>query len=1092
MRIIRRAAALAVGALVLGATGVAVAASSEPLNPYVVSGTKANADALARAGYDLLEGNIGGKLGIVATEKQAAALRAKGMTVEAPLGTARASTRAATGLLTDPTSGWDVFRPWNLTAAACPSNPDCDTRSLKQIYDDLAEANRDIVTRVVYGRSQNTGQELVAYKVTGKRGGKRKPTVLYNSVQHAREWIAAETNRRLFTYFVTNKHNRSTDIPGILKRTEIWFVPMVNPDGYDYTFQSKATRLWRKNLRDVNGDGQITSVDGVDPNRNWEYKWNFDLEGSSADSTSETYHGTAGASESEVAALDALTARIRPKFQIDYHSFGNLILYPEGWQVETEATDGPLFNALAGDDRNPAIPKYDPDVSAELYTVNGDITDNSLTKYGTQAVTVELEGGSGAPVGGTKDNDNAFPPGGFVFQDSESEVERVFQDNLKYALDLAKSAPDPDDPVSHLGNIAPDFVPTTFSISTGSPQVVEVNAKRALDKVRVNYRINGGKVRRSGTREFHGGERYGEPGVYYHKLRGQVRGAEAGDTVEVWFSAKGKKSNPFTYTVTSDTGNPVLILSAEDYGGNSPFQPVPGAEAQEDPPRAGVPFYLASYTQALEDNGVGYDVYDIDANGRIAPSALGVLSHYKSVVWYTGDDLYTREPTQPGGTGVSKLLDDEILAVRDFLNEGGKVLATGKTALQGAWDGFLFNPLGAPPGPFCNSNQTQGNGDADDPAEFDPVTGGLIRILQVENCVAVSNDILQYWFGAYLNITVANDIAPAAALPFVGSGGPFGATRFALNGVDSAQNQDNVYTFLTTSSILNPDTYPQFASSQAIKLDRPAAFSPPSGPGYAYSQQDDVSYKRLTKMITVPAAASASMTFKLSSDTEAEWDFVFVEARTAGGSNWTTLRDRNGNTTQDTGLSCPAFPIRAVHPQLANYMTYVPGDPADPNDDTCTPVGEPGSSGGVWHAATGNSGGFHEWDLDLTAYAGTQVELSISYFSDAAIQGLGVFVDDVAVSAAGVVVDSTSFDADLGGWVAGQPGDSAPNDNNWIQSLDIGYVDGPAVATDDTLLWGFGFEGVTDGAIRANLMKDALTYLGGGALPATPAARLRR
>ena len=69
MRIIRRAAAVAAGTLVLVAAGAAAAATSEPLNPYVVSGANANADTLARAGYDLLEGNAGGKFGIVATAK---------------------------------------------------------------------------------------------------------------------------------------------------------------------------------------------------------------------------------------------------------------------------------------------------------------------------------------------------------------------------------------------------------------------------------------------------------------------------------------------------------------------------------------------------------------------------------------------------------------------------------------------------------------------------------------------------------------------------------------------------------------------------------------------------------------------------------------------------------------------------------------------------------------------------------------------------------------------------------------------------------------------------------------------------------------
>ena len=89
-------------------------------------------------------------------------------------------------------------------------------------------------------------------------------------------------------------------------------MPVVNPDGYDYTFTSPATRLWRKNLRDNNGDGVITNVDGVDTNRNWPTKWNYDLEGASDDPADETYHGPAPASEPEVKALRALEQRIGP------------------------------------------------------------------------------------------------------------------------------------------------------------------------------------------------------------------------------------------------------------------------------------------------------------------------------------------------------------------------------------------------------------------------------------------------------------------------------------------------------------------------------------------------------------------------------------------------------------------------------------------------------------------------------------------------------------------------------------------------------------------------------------------------------------
>ncbi len=491
-------------------------------------------------------------------------------------------------------------------------------------------------------------------------------------------------------------------------------------------------------------------------------------------------------------------------------------------------------------------------------------------------------------------------------------------------------------------------------------------------------------------------------------------------------------------------------MSAEDYTGPSPAQDTSG------------PAYLATFEKALGDARVGYDVYDVDAQGRAAPTNLGVLSHYKAVVWYTGDDLYAREPGQPGGTGVSKLLDDEILNVRDYLNEGGKALINGKTALQGAWDGFLYNPLGAPPGPPCASNQSQGQGNADDPPG------------QVENCVAVSNDFLQYWLGAYIPIQAAADTDSAAALPFL-EVPPVGDLSFGLNGADSAENQDTVSTFLTTSSILKPDTYPQFKSDQAIKLDRPPAFDPPTGSGYAFSRSGDQSYRRLAKTFTVPAGAtSADLSFKLSYDTEPNWDYVFVEAHTVGQDDWTTLPDVNGHTSQDLGLSCPQIPMVELHPFVAHYETYN-GPPGGARTPRAIRPARPAS----WNAATGNSGGFQDWKVDLSAYKGKDVEVSITYITDPATHGLGAFVDDATFSVDGTAADTAGFESGLDGWtVPGAPAGSPGNSDDWEQTGSVGYVDGPGVRTDRSLFWGFGLEGVTGAAARAQLVRDAMTYLG--------------
>ncbi len=71
--------------------------------------------------------------------------------------------------------------------------------------------------------------------------------------------------------------------------------------------------------------------------------------------------------------------------------------------------------------------------------------------------------------------------------------------------------------------------------------------------------------------------------------------------------------------------------------------------------------------------------------------------------------------------------------------------------------------------------------------------------------------------------------------------------------------------------------------------------------------------------------------------------------------------------------------------------------------------------------------------MDLTAYAGGEVEVSISYASDNTVQMNGVFIDDIVVSTG---AGTTSFESDgdaLDGWTVPGPPDTSPgNDNGWI------------------------------------------------------------
>ena len=47
-------------------------------------------------------------------------------------------------------------------------------------------------------------------------------------------------------------------ITGLLQLVDVYIVPIVNPDGYEYTYAPGGDRFWRKNRRD-NGTG----CDGV-------------------------------------------------------------------------------------------------------------------------------------------------------------------------------------------------------------------------------------------------------------------------------------------------------------------------------------------------------------------------------------------------------------------------------------------------------------------------------------------------------------------------------------------------------------------------------------------------------------------------------------------------------------------------------------------------------------------------------------------------------------------------------------------------------------------------------------------------------------
>jgi Immune inhibitor A-like, MAM domain len=575
-----------------------------------------------------------------------------------------------------------------------------------------------------------------------------------------------------------------------------------------------------------------------------------------------------------------------------------------------------------------------------------------------------------------------------------------------------------------------------------------VLAKRAVGAVTLHYSVNDAAAKTAATSESSDGERFGGNNAYntyYHYLRSTIPGLKVDDKVEYWFTAGAESTEHASFDVVEDADDAdVLILAAEDRTGASTSPAYPSTSPT-------TPNYLSFYESALTANGIDYDVYDVDARGRKAPDHLGVLGHYKAVIWYRGNDVHVREPGWPGGN-VSRLAVDETLEIRQYLNEGGKLLYTGQ------WAGGTENGIGGM--------------QLYDPVANQQCQGGTPPPEVTARCLnwGDKNDFLQYYLGAYLYVSDAGLDANGDPFPINGVDTPFDgppASAWTLGGGTGADNQVHNASFLATSGILDPKTYPQFDSWISAKWDRPGGpFAPHTGDFYVYSGIADITYKRLAHTVTVPAGG-ATMSFWTSYDTEADWDHVFVEAHTVGQDNWTTLPDLNGHTNQETGESCKAENSggwRTLHPFLDHYQTQS-------GTSACTPTGTTGS----WNADSGNSGGWQQWRVDLGAYAGQQVEVSISYASDWSSQGLGVFVDDIEVSTG---EGTTSFEAGMDGWTTpGAPPGSSPNSNDFSRITSAGFPEGPVATTADTIYFGFGFEGITDAADRNEVMGRAIGHL---------------
>ena len=243
-----------------------------------------------------------------------------------------------------------------------------------------------------------------------------EPEVRFDAMHHCREPQGMQATLWTLLWLVEN-YGTDARATWIVDNREIWFLPVINPDGYVFNQSTNpgGGGLWRKNRRD-NGDGTF----GVDLNRNYDFQWGVDNLGSSPSTSSETYRGPAPASEPEVQALAAFMASRNFDTALSTHTFSNLWLAPWGYTDSLPANNatydeiGAHATEINGYEFGPA--------STVLYFANGVTVDYDQGVHGTLSWTPEIGSSS----------DGFWPP--------QSRIVPLAEENLEAFLRTALAA----------------------------------------------------------------------------------------------------------------------------------------------------------------------------------------------------------------------------------------------------------------------------------------------------------------------------------------------------------------------------------------------------------------------------------------------------------------------------------------------------------------------------------------------------------------------------------------------------------------------------------------------------------------------------
>ena len=446
----------------------------------------------------------------------------------------------------------------------------------------------------------------------------------------------------------------------------------------------------------------------------------------------------------------ACSSGSRFEFFVNYHSAAELLLYGVGWQVSTPRPDDLIYEAMAGDDAHPAVPGYDPDISAELYTTNGE-TDSHVAGDVRHA---RLHAGDVAPARRRRDSTRTTQ------WDAEDCAQRL-------QLPRRRGAD-------------PGRVREEHPVRAGGRRVGAGPGRPGLGRRPQRAGLRGRHVRRLLRRPADGRRRPPSARCKHLQLQlpdqrrhdqdrrasrsgraasatatrtttttpssaATVKGASAGDKVEVWFTGERKdgrrdatsRASTFTYTRQAGHGREGARARQRGLHGVNPTYPAPHDGAAV---RAGVRRRARAPPATAPTSGTSTRRASRTTS---ACSATTRRSSGTSATTGSPRTPRTSSPTPPLRRAARHRASPSAqqyltMAVRDYLNEGGKLH-------QRRRDRAVLRPARVTTSSAASTTASTG-----DPTAECVVTTGVQGLF--DDCLLLADDFRQYWLGAYTRV----------------------------------------------------------------------------------------------------------------------------------------------------------------------------------------------------------------------------------------------------------------------------------------------------------------------------------------------------